>query len=169
MARLWGYYGTAFKGERGVTQGYPLSPTIFNVVVDAVVPHWVTGVISDAEEWGELGKEGGYQAALFYADNGMVASSDPRWLQGDFNTLVSLFDRVGLQKNVRKTVGMVYHPCQAAGNLSEAAYGRRFTGEVPTYRERLKGQVSCRECGELMAGGYLTSHLMNQHGRVADT
>ena len=34
-----GYYGTAFKGERGVTQGDPPSPTIFNVVVDAVVRH----------------------------------------------------------------------------------------------------------------------------------
>ena len=30
-----------FKEERGVTQGDPLSPTIFNVVVDAVVRHWL--------------------------------------------------------------------------------------------------------------------------------
>ena len=36
------YYRTGFKGERGVTQGDPLSPTIFNVAVDAVVRHWVT-------------------------------------------------------------------------------------------------------------------------------
>ena len=77
VARGGGYYGTAFKRERGVTQGDPLSPTIFNVVVDAVVRHWVTGVISDAEERGDLVKEGRYQAALFYADGGMVASSDP--------------------------------------------------------------------------------------------
>ena len=32
--------------------GYPLSPTIFNVVVDAVVCHWVTGAIEEAEARG---------------------------------------------------------------------------------------------------------------------
>ena len=111
-----------------MTQGDPLSPTILNVVVDTVVRHWVTGFIADAGEQGDLGQEGRHQAALFYADNDMVALSDPRWLQGSFNTLVGLFDRVGLRTNVGKTAGMVFHPCQAAGNLSEAAYGRRFTG-----------------------------------------
>ena len=39
-----------------MTQGDLLSPTISNVVVDAVVRHWVTGVIADAEEQGELEK-----------------------------------------------------------------------------------------------------------------
>ena len=145
VARAGGYYGTAFKGERGVTQGNPLSPTIFNMVVDAVVCHCVMGVIANAEEWGELGKEGRHQAALFYADYGMVASPDPRWLQGALKTLVSLFDRVGLRKNVGKKVGMVYHPCQAADNLSEAAVGRRVVGEGPSYRDSLKGHISCME------------------------
>ena len=41
VARAGGYYGKGFKGERGVTQGDPLSPTIFNVVVDAVIRHWL--------------------------------------------------------------------------------------------------------------------------------
>ena len=36
----------------------------------------------------------------------MVALSNPRWLQWDFTTLVGLFDRMGLQKNVGKTVSM---------------------------------------------------------------
>ena len=40
VARAGGYYGSPFRGDRGVTQGDPLSPTIFNVVVDAVVRHW---------------------------------------------------------------------------------------------------------------------------------
>ena len=99
----------------------------------------------------------------------MVASSDPHWLQGSFNTLVGLFDRVGLQTNFGKTVGMVYRPCQADGTMLEAAYGRRIMGEGPRYRERLKGRVSCRDCGEMMAEGSLASQLMTQHGRVAET
>ena len=63
----------------------------------------------------------------------MVASSDPAWLEGTFNALVGLFDRVGLWTNVGKTVIMVCHPCQAtAGNITQAAYGRRLTGGVHT-------------------------------------
>ena len=52
VARAGDYYGTAFWGERGLTQGDPLSPTIFNVVVDVVVRHWVKGVIADSEARG---------------------------------------------------------------------------------------------------------------------
>ena len=48
VAREGGYYGTAFQGARGMTKGDPLSPTIFNLLVDAVVRLWMTGVIVDA-------------------------------------------------------------------------------------------------------------------------
>ena len=34
----------------------PLSPTIFNVVVDTLVRHWVTVVIAGAEERDKRGK-----------------------------------------------------------------------------------------------------------------
>ena len=54
-ARAGGYYGAAFKGARGVTQGDPLSPTIFNVVVDAVVRHWLEGLRTAKEEKGATG------------------------------------------------------------------------------------------------------------------
>ena len=36
-----------------MTQGDPLSPTIFNMVVDAVVRHWVTMVLDEGEKRGE--------------------------------------------------------------------------------------------------------------------
>ena len=57
VARAGGYYGTGFKGARGVTQGGPLSPSIFNMVVDAVVCRWFTLAVEDAE------KRGGGQAS----------------------------------------------------------------------------------------------------------
>ena len=50
------------------------------VVVDAVVRHWLRMAAQEAERRGERGRERRHQAALFYADNGMLASSDPRWL-----------------------------------------------------------------------------------------
>ena len=54
---------------------------MFNVVVDAVVRHWVTLAVMEAETLGERERVGRRQAALFYVDDVMVASSDPRWLQ----------------------------------------------------------------------------------------
>ena len=66
----------SFKGNQGVTQGGPLSPTILNLVVDAVVRHWLSVMVEGAEEQGKLGQEGMYQNDLFYADDGMVALSD---------------------------------------------------------------------------------------------
>ena len=42
------YFGATFKVQRGMTQGYLLSPTIVNVVVHAVLRHWVT-VVTAAE------------------------------------------------------------------------------------------------------------------------
>ena len=103
-ARAGGYYGKAFKGSRGVTQGDPLSPTIFNVVVDAVVRHWIEGLKTATEEKGATGREGHF-SAVFYANDGMVGASDPACLQGAFSALVAIFDWVGLQTNVDKTVG----------------------------------------------------------------
>ena len=149
-------------------QGDPLSPTIFNVVVNAAVRHWVTMVLDKAEKRGERGDEGRHQAALFYADDGMVASPDPCWLQWAFNALVSLFERVGLRTNVRKMVSMVCRPCQAAETQSEAAYGRKMTGEGPTYRERQKERVECGEFGKEMAAGLLASHQMTQYGQAKE-
>ena len=102
VARAGSYYGKGFKGERGVTQGEPLSPTIFNVVVDAVVRHWIQLATQEAERRGEQGREGRHQAALFYADDDMIVLSDPRWLQWAFTILVGLFDRVGLKTNQQK-------------------------------------------------------------------
>ena len=51
----------------------------------------------------------------------MVASEDPGWIKSEFDTLAGIFDLAGLQKNVRKTVGMVCRPCWAARVRSDKA------------------------------------------------
>ena len=132
VANVGGYFGSPFQGFRVVTQGVPLSPTILNVVVGAVVRHWVKRIVESADEYSGRGQEGRHQNSLFYADDVMVASSDPRWLLGEFSTLVGLFDRVGLNANVGKTFGMVYRSCQVVGTQLEAGYKRWMTGAGPS-------------------------------------
>ena len=151
-----------------MTQGYPLSPTIFNVVVDLVVRHWVNGIVEEAEARGKMGQEGRHKAALFYDDEGIVILSDPAWIQGAFTAMLGLFDRVGLLTKVGKTVSMVCHPFQVgAGNRTEEAYRRRITGEGRSYAERQRERIECVECGEFLAVRSMSSHLMTRHGQAA--
>ena len=138
------------------------------MVVDAVVRHWVNGLVDEAEEKGETGREGRHQSAVFYADDGMVVSSDPTWLQGAFNALVDIFDRLGLLTNVGKTVSMVCHPGGVGTrNRTEEAYSRRITGVGRSYAERQHERVACEECGEVIAVGSMSSHLMTRNGKTA--
>ena len=160
VARAGRYYGTEFKGERGVTQGDPLSPTVFNVVVDAVVRHWLYLTTQEAERRGGRGRERRHQAALFYADDGMIASTDPRWLQWAFTILVGLFDRVGLKTNQRKTVSMACRPCSAAGNRSKKSYKHTMTGKGLSPKKRKRERVTCEDCGQEMTAASLDSHRM---------
>ena len=136
------------------------SPTIFNVVVDAVVRNWIEGLKTETEEKGETGREGHF-SAVFYADDGMVSVSDPAWIQGAFSALVAIFDRVGLQTNVDKTVSMACHPCRAGtGNRTTEGYRQRLTGVGKTFKERQRERVACGEFGAELAAGSMSSHMM---------
>ena len=91
-----GYFRRPLKGYQGVTQGDPLSPTIFNVVVDSFIRHWVTVVtLSEAGTGGIIMKIID-MAAYFYSEDILVASTQPERLQREFEILASLFDRVCL-------------------------------------------------------------------------
>ena len=116
-----------------------MSPTIFNVVVDVGVCHWIYGIVDETAERGETGKEGPHQSAVLYDNNGMVVSLDPAWLQGAFSALVAIFDRV---------------------ELTEAGYSRRLTGVGKTYTEWQRERVACGECGTVIADGSMSSHMM---------
>ena len=168
VEKAGGYYEAAFKEDRGVNQGDPIHPAIFNVVVDGVVRHWVSVIMESAEERGGSRQKGRHKNALFYVDDGMVVSLDPRWIQGYFSTLVGMFDRVGLKTNTGKTVRIVCRPCQAAGTQLEAAYRRIMTGSGPLYLDMQRGRIQRKECGEEMALRFLVGHMQTQNGRPVE-
>ena len=104
------FYRAAFQGFLGVTQGGPLSPIILNVVVETVLRHWILLVEGGAGCQDGWGKEVLCCATFSHRDDILVASTDPVWLHGAFDTLARFFDRVGLQTNAGETVGMLCRP-----------------------------------------------------------
>ena len=99
--------------------------------------------------------------AIFYADDGLIASRNPKTLQTAVNLLTGLFDRVGLQTNTTKTEVMVFVPGKIRTFLSESAYRARMDED---FRGEGKGRkVECSECGKELAVGSLAGHLSKQH------
>ena len=60
--------------------------------------------------------------AAFYANDEMVVSTNPGWLQTAFNMLIGIFGWVVLWKNDRKTVGMVCQPFRSVRVRADEAY-----------------------------------------------
>ena len=74
-AKAGGHYGTVLQSHRRVTQGNPLSSTIFDVVVDDVIRHWVTVVVPSQEGTRQVLRASiQTQSMLFYANDGLVVS-----------------------------------------------------------------------------------------------
>ncbi len=100
VCRASGYYGTAFKAGRGVTQGGVLSAKLFNILVNAVVREWLHQLREGKEfEEDELLEMMATFFAIFYVDDVYLASWDAGFLQRALDVLVELFERVGLQTN----------------------------------------------------------------------
>ena len=90
------------------------------------------------------------EGSVFYADSGMVAYTNPRWLQTVFDMLIGIFYRVGLKINLRKTEGVVCHPFRAAGLRADKAYIRQMTGQREWF--------NWTECRKYLTGGSLDAH-----------
>ena len=106
VAKAERYFAPPFQGYRGLTQGNPLPPPVFGVLVDAVIRHWIM-VVVPAEAGTEGLRETFQELTLFfYADDGSVASPQTERLHRAFNILTELFGQVGLCTNVWKMVNM---------------------------------------------------------------
>ena len=67
-------------------------------------------------------------AAFLYADDCLIAFTDPVWLQGAFDTMTGLLERYGFWTNIVKKFSMLCYPCCAVGTQEEACYERRMNG-----------------------------------------
>ena len=164
VAKHRGYYYPPLNGYRGVAQGDPLPPTIFNVVVYAVIGHCVMMVAAMEEGSEGLGTSVKDLVAYFYEDNRLVMSNQLERMKRLCGVLTDLFDRVGLRMNTWKTVSMEFQACHMPGSMSVMAYDRRLAGMGPTYRERNMIQVQFPECGVGVAAELLLTHCQSWHG-----
>ena len=128
-----------------MTQGKPLFPKIFNVVVDTVIRHWVKVVAPTEEGIEGIGLLIRDLAAYFYSDNGIITLNQPERLQRVVDILSGLFERVGLRKNTPKTVSMACQTCHVNGRMLVEAYTRRTMVTGPTFRDRQRSRVECPE------------------------
>ena len=71
--------------------GDPVSPTILNKVVDAVVPVTLREVFGPQEALHGLGWAEEEQYIVFYIDNDRIVGRNPRRMQGVLMALVKIF------------------------------------------------------------------------------
>jgi hypothetical protein len=123
VCRAKGNYGRPFKAGRGVTQGGPLSAKLLNILVDAVVREWtrlMRETLDDSD--GQLANRVKELFAIFYVNDGYIASRDAEFLQEALDILVKTFKRTGLATNTKKTQAMVCTPGKIRVQLPSDSY-----------------------------------------------
>ena len=158
VAQQSGYHGKAFWTSRGITQGDIISPTIFNIVVDAVVCYWLSQVDGEGSKITGLGQTVTKKLTIFYVDDGLVVARDHEWLQHAIDVLSGLFKWVGLRTNINKTKCMSCMPGHISNWMSTAAYKHHMEGTSLSHWECQRHRVECSECGVELAASSLQHH-----------
>ncbi len=151
VCRAKGNYSRTFKAGRGVTQGGPLSAKLFNILVNAVVWEWMRlmrATINDAD--GNLAKCIKGLFAVFYINDGYIASRDAELLQEALDILVKTFKHVGLAMNTKNTQALVCTPGRIRVQLPADSYKRMRKG-VATGEESRRAMV-CHVCDKQLQG-----------------
>ena len=76
------------------------------------------------------------KADLFYVYDRLVSSTDPAWIQSAFDTLMGIFDQVGMHINIHKNVGMVCTPYWSARVQADEAYTQKMKRVGRSFKER---------------------------------
>ena len=130
--KLGKFLGKAFETGRGVKQGNPASPMIFNISVDAVVRAVIDVVCVPQEAQHRFVWVAGKRNLVFYTEDGSIA--DYKWVQDALIMTVAMFLRMGLDANLDKTKSIVFTPGFIYGKWDDQAYKQRAMGEGQTFR-----------------------------------
>jgi hypothetical protein len=153
-----GNYGSPFKASHGVTQGQPLLAKLFNIVVNVVVWEWMRlmcPMLDNAE--GNLAKGLVGLFAVFYVDDGYIASRVAEFLQEALDILVKMFKRIGFATNTKKTQAMICMPGKIRVQLPMDSYKRMCEGVAAG--EELQRAMVCHVCNKALQTRSLCLHL----------
>ena len=126
-------------------------------MADAVIQEWLCQVMGEEVAADGIGAQIRALLAAFYADDGLVQSRDPAFLQYAFDILVGLFERVGLRTNTTKTEVMTCVPGKIRTALSHEAYANRMEGHGD-WRAWQMRRTSCNICRVELTIGSLRCH-----------
>ena len=131
VPRQSGYYSRhLIDSQRGVTQGGVLSPTIFNIIDDAIIREWEARVPPAVRSW-------------YYADDGRISGTNAAAVQQGIDVAAELFARVGMKTNAAKTKTMVGHSATLGSRLTTPVYKRRLEGSGETQAQAKCRKVTC--------------------------
>ena len=104
------FIGKDFRTGRCLTQGDPDSPMIFNSVGGAVVRAVLDVVCGPQEAKHGLRWAAGKRNLILYAGDVRKAGRDHKWFQDTLSVTEKMFQKMGLETNIRNSNTMVYTP-----------------------------------------------------------
>ena len=100
---------------------------VYNILVDVVVRATLELVYGPQEARHGMGWAAGKQNLIFYADNGSIVGKNKIWVQEALTVSVSMFLRMGLEKNQEKTKKLVWTLRYIWEDWSETDHKRKDT------------------------------------------
>jgi len=92
----------SFKFQRGVLQGEPMSPCLFNLFIDGIARRLLKSGIPSVR----IGSARFH--VLLFADDLVIVANNPQDLQRKINVAAQFFEDRGLQVNITKTKVVIF-------------------------------------------------------------
>jgi Reverse transcriptase (RNA-dependent DNA polymerase) len=131
------YFGSHFKAKRGIQQGDIILPTIFNIIINAIIR-------ATAEELKNEEKT----TIKFYADDGFLVEENYKLVQQTLDTFINNFKKFGLIMNGKKVETMTMFGSKPMHQISDDSYHQQITQEGLRCEEIQQHIVRCNYYGE---------------------